>query len=223
MVMVDRTKKKYQVLLVDNRTLVRRGLRMILECEPDIAICGEATTASEAVELARRNWPDLVFLNPQLQAFGRSESTRKIHAVSPQSHVIMLTLLDSENLAGKAFDGDGLIEVIRTNVEKVVLEAVARVRARKCLPANGSTGRVCASGITRQAIEDHPLGPSLSSRETQVLTLLAEGHTARETALSLGISDRTVESHRNHIMRKMKFPSYSHLIRFAVRNSLVAP
>jgi DNA-binding NarL/FixJ family response regulator len=223
MVMVDRTKKKYQVLLVDNRTLVRRGLRIILECEPDIAICGEATTASEAVELARRHWPDLVFLNPQLQAFGRSESTRKIHAVSPQSNVIMLTLLDSENLAGKAFDGDGLIEVIRTNVEKVVLEAVARVRARKCLPANGSTGRVCASGIIRQAIEDHPLGPSLSSRETQVLTLLADGHTTRETALSLGISNRTVESHRSHIMRKMKFPSYSHLIRFAVRNSLVAP
>lgn len=222
--------KSFRVLIADDQPVVRRGLRALLETQPGVEICAEARTGLEAVEQAKRTRPDLVILDvamPELHGLDaivamRQELTSTMYLI----HSIHL----SAELAREALKAGALGYVLKSDGEQDLLTAVEQLRrhqpyfttrlavamAENFVAANGNGHSSNANGNKNG---DSPL----TERELGVLQMLAEGKSNKEVAAAMNVSVRTIESHRNRIMHKMHFGSFSELVRYAVRNSLVEP
>ena len=214
----------YRILLADDHAIVRRGLRAILESQPGIEICGEALTGVEAVEQVRKQKPDLVVLDLTMPELNGLEAVRAIRQDSPETEVLVLTMHFSEDLAREVLRCGALGYVLKSDADTELLAAVDHVREHQPF----FTGRLAATMVQSfvQGTEGgagQAAASPLTPREMEVVQLLAEGKSNKQAASALNVSTRTVESHRNHIMRKMEFASFSDMVRFAVRNNLVEP
>jgi len=218
--------KPYRVLVVDDHDVVRRGVRALLEGQPGVEIYSEAATGTEAVEHVKRGKPDLVILDLTMPEMNGLEAARVIREASPQTDVLVLSMHFSEEIAREVLRVGARGYVLKSDANTELLAAVQRLRQGKSF----FTSRLTASmadlfvhGVSSSTAEGQIPGLPLTQRELEIVRLLAEGKSNKEAAASIGVSTRTVESHRNHIMRKMKFASFSDLIRFALRNNLVEP
>lgn len=219
--------RPYRVLLADDHPVVRRGLRAILETQRDIEVCGEAADGREAVDLAKKAKPDLVLLDLTMPAMNGLEVTTALREHSPETDVLVLSMHFSEELAREVLRCGALGYMLKSDADYELLEAIDRVRRHQPfftskLASAMAQNFVDGSTETSVGANGKP-GSPLTDRELQVVQLLAEGKSNKEVAGALAVSTRTVESHRSHIMHKMNFVSFSELIRFAVRNNLVAP
>jgi DNA-binding NarL/FixJ family response regulator len=217
----------YRVLIVDDHPVVRRGLRALFDDRPGIDVCGELTTGVQAVEFVKKNKPDLVILDLTLPEMNGLDAARAIRQDSPSTQVLILSMHFSEDLAREVLRAGALGYVLKSDADTELLAAVDHARRR--LPFFTST---LAHAMTQSFVDGtaaaggdaSPLpGTPLTEREVQVVQLLAEGKSNKEVATALSVSTRTIESHRNHIMRKMNFGSFSDLVRFAIRVNLVNP
>lgn len=217
--------KPYRVLLADDHPVVRRGLRAILETQRDIEVCGEAADGREAVDLARRVKPDLVLLDLTMPEMNGLEVTTALREHLPETDVLVLSMHFSEELAREVLRCGALGYMLKSDADNELLEAIDRVRRHQPFFTSKLASAMAQNfvdGSSEASVSGKPTS-SLTDRELQVVKLLAEGKSNKEVAGALGVSTRTVESHRNHVMHKMNFASFSELIRFAVRSSLVAP
>ncbi len=212
----------YQILLVDDHAVVRHGLRALLDSQPDIEICGEAATGPEALELVRRERPDLIILDLTLPGMDGLEVMEAVRQQSPTTEILVLTMHFSDELARAVLRAGARAYVLKSDADLDLLAAVDHVRHHQPF-FTSQLAQAMAQNFLQFPTQSGPNGISLTAREVEVITLLAEGKSNKEAAASLGVSTRTVESHRNHIMRKMEFVSFSDLVRFAVRENLVAP
>ena len=212
----------YRILLVDDHAVVRRGLRTLLACQPDIEVCGEAATGPDALELVRRERPDLLMLDLTLPGMDGLEVMEAMRQQSPTTEILVLTMHFSDELARAVLRGGARGYVLKSDADIDLLAAVDHVRHHQPFFTSQLAQAMAQNFMLAPAAGGHN-GISLTPREIEVVTLLAEGKSNKEAAASLGVSTRTVESHRNHIMRKMEFVSFSDLVRFAVRENLVAP
>lgn len=219
--------RPYRILIVDDHPVVRRGLRALFDERPGIDICGELTTGPQAVEFVKKNKPDLVILDLTLPEMNGLDVARAIRQDSPSTQVLILSMHFSEELAREVLRAGALGYVLKSDADTELLAAVDHARRR--LPFFTST---LARTMTQNFVEGtgpasadaSPIpGTPLTEREVQVVQLLADGKSNKEVATALGVSTRTIESHRNHIMRKMNFGSFSELVRFAIRANLVSP
>jgi DNA-binding NarL/FixJ family response regulator len=216
--------KTYRILLADDHTLVRQGLRRLLEAQPGFEVCSEASTGVEAVEQAKTSKPDLAVLDLTMPEMNGLEACRKIHVALPKTDFLILSMHLSEAIAREALRSGARAYILKSDAESELLTAIQHLRQGKSF----FTGRLAASmvdsflhGVTS---EDTPLpGVPLTNREIKIVQLLGMGKSNKEVARVLTVSTRTVESHRSHIMHKMKFSTFSDLVRFAVRNQLVEP
>jgi DNA-binding NarL/FixJ family response regulator len=217
----------YRVIVVDDHPVVRRGLRAILETQRDIEIYGEAADGLAAVELVKKSKPDLVLLDLTMPEMNGLDVTAAVRECSPGTEVLVLSMHFSEELAREVLRSGALGYMLKTDADTELLEAIERVRRHQPFFTNQ-----LASAMAQNFLDAPPepeVGENgkpvsqLTEREVQVVQLLAEGKSNKEVAGALGVSTRTVESHRNHIMRKMNFTSFSDLIRFAVRSNLIVP
>ncbi len=211
--------------MVDDHPVVRRGVRAILESQPGIEVCCEASNGVEAMEYVKRGKPDLVVLDLTMPEMNGLEVTTAVREQSPETEVLVLSMHFSEELAREVLRCGALGYVLKSDVDAELLEAVDHVRQHKPF-FTSKLAVTMAQNFVAGPAEGDPDGQSdlpLTEREIQVVQLLAEGKSNKEVAATLGVSTRTVESHRNHIMHKMNFASFSDLIRFAVRSNLVAP
>ena len=214
--------KPYRILVVDDHPVVRTGLRALLTSQPGVELCCEASTGPEAVAQVKRHKPDLVMLDLTLPEKSGLEILEEIHAESPETEVLILTMHFSEEIAREALRLGALGYVLKSDADTELLAAVDNARHHQPFftsqlaftmaqnfisPGSGSSGEGDA--------------PPLTARELQVVQLLAEGKANKEVAAELKVSTRTIESHRHHIMKKMSFTSFSDLVKFAVRNNLV--
>ncbi|MGC2506554.1 MAG: response regulator transcription factor [Candidatus Acidiferrales bacterium] len=221
------TSRPYRVLIVDDHPVVRRGLRALFDDRIDIEVCGELTTGVQAVEFVKKNKPDLVIMDLTLPEMNGLDAARAIKQDSPSTQILILSMHFSEELAREVLRAGALGYVLKSDADTELMAAVDHARRR--LPFFTST---LARTMTQNFVEG-PAPPSadagpvpgapLTEREVQVVQLLAEGKSNKEVAAALDVSTRTVESHRNHIMRKMNFASFSELVRFAIRANLVNP
>lgn len=211
--------KPYRILIVDDHAVVRVGLRAILETQNGLEIVGEADAAAPALEEIRRIKPDLAIVDLTLPDANGLDLIDMIHQESPDTSVMVLTMHFSEEVAREVLKAGALGYVLKSDAYTDLLVAVDQIRHKQpyftsrlalTMAQNFVDGSGAAANVSQ-----------LTEREIQVITLLAEGKSNKEVAAKLDISTRTIESHRNHIMRKMRFQSYSDLVRFAVRNSLV--
>jgi DNA-binding NarL/FixJ family response regulator len=219
--------RPFRVVIVDDHPVVRRGLRALFDERPGIEVCGELTTGVQAVEFVKKNKPDLVIMDLTLPEMNGLDAARAIKAESPSTQILILSMHFSDELAREVLRAGALGYVLKSDADTELLAAVDHARRR--LPFFTST---LARTMTQNFVEGPAPAPAeggpvpgtpLTEREVQVVQLLAEGKSNKEVAALLSVSTRTVESHRNHIMRKMNFGSFSELVRFAIRANLVNP
>jgi two-component system response regulator NreC len=207
-----------RLLIVDDHAIVRSGLRLLLESEEDIECVGEAGSAEEAVRLARREQPDVVLLDVVMPGRSGIEATPDILAAAPEAQVLVLSMQDDPSYVREAFAAGAAGYILKEAAEAEVVQAVHEVSAggRYVHPTLGAR-LVVADQQARARAEADPL----SEREREVLRLLALGHTNQEIAKMLYISVRTAETHRAHIMQKLRLSTRAELVRYAIANDLL--
>ena len=210
-----------RILLADDHEILRKGLRSLFEAISGWSVCGEADNGEEAVRLAAEMKPDIVVLDIGLRGLNGVEAARQIKAGDSGIEVLIFTMHDSEDLIRETLRVGARGYVLKTDKEQTVIDAVDALAKHK--PFFTST--------VSQTLLDHLLMSTarsdetsvLSTRECQIVQLLAEGRSNKQIASAMLISVKTVESHRATIMRKLGFTSIVQLVRYAIRNNLVKP
>jgi two-component system response regulator NreC len=206
------------VLIVDDHAVVRSGLKLLLQAEQDIEVVGEGGTAEQAVLRAQMHKPDVVLLDVVMPGKSGLEALPDVLQVSPKSRVLVLSMQDDPRYVREAFDAGASGYVLKEAADAELVAAVREVAQGGSYvhPALGARLAVAEAKARREAEED-----PLSEREHEVLRLLALGHTNQEIAKMLFISVRTAETHRAHIMQKLRLTSRADLVRYALERGFV--
>jgi len=207
-----------RVLIVDDHGVVRSGLRLVLTGAGDIEVAGEAADVDEAISLARESLPDVIVLDVVMPGASGIQAAPRILNASPASKLLMLSMLDDPSYVREAFGAGAAGYVLKEAAESELVQAVRDVaRGRRYLdPALGAR---LAAGVP---VATRARADPLSEREQEVLRLLALGHTNQEIAGMLYISIRTAETHRAHIMRKLRLATRAELVRYAISSGLLS-
>jgi len=203
-----------RILIVDDHAVVRRGVRSLLEAQPEWEIVGEASTGRSALEMVERQNPDVVVLDLSLPELHGLEVTRRIRSSFPRVAVLVLTMHQSEELARQLREAGARAFVLKSDADQDLVKAVEALRA-------GDT--FFSATVTGVVTDGHERPMHVTPREREIIQLVAEGQSTKEIAAQLDISIKTVESHRTNIMRKLGLRSLSEMVRFAIRNGIVQP
>ena len=211
-----------RILIVDDHAVVRRGVRALLEMQKGWEVVGEAQTGREGVDLARRLRPDIVVLDVSLPELNGLDAARQIRRESPQSEILVLTMHHSEELARDVLQAGARGYVLKSDADENLIAAVESLRRHKPFLTSKVTEFVLDDYLRRADVSAAEMPHSgVTPREREIIQLLAEGKTNKEVAAALGVSVKTIESHRANIMRKLHLPSLSDLVRYAIRNKIV--
>jgi DNA-binding NarL/FixJ family response regulator len=214
-------KEKIRVLLVDDHTVVRKGIRALLEQEPDIEVVGEAEDGLRGVQACVEHEPDVAILDMALPLLSGVEAARKIREKLPNTRILILSMYDDEEYIMDSFKV-GVSGYILKDV--VVSDLVAAVRSiyRGSTFLSPSVSEKLRRQLQTGQAGSSRHGPSkLTARERQILKLIADGHTSRQISEILKISFKTVQTHRAHIMEKLGVHSTAELTRYAVTKGIV--
>lgn len=209
--------KRIRILLADDHAVVRQGFKMILSAQSDMEIVGEAGNGREAVELAESLKPDIVVMDVAMPELNGIEATRRLAASTPHCRVVALSM-HKDNVYVR--------EILRAGARGYLLKdsvAADVVSAIRAVARGESYLHPAVSNAVLDDYRKHVTNPIdlLSSREREVLQMLAEGKTNKEIAGVLNLSVYTVDAHRGRIMEKLNVHSINELVRFAVRNGLI--
>lgn len=208
-----------KVLLADDHSLVRTGIKGILERSPDIRVVAEASDGQEAVNQYKSVRPDVVILDISMPGMDGLETTKSILAVDPQARILMLTMYPERQYAVRALKAGALGYITKGTSTAELHSAVRSVATRKRFLSeegiDAVTTRLLAGGPSASLIE------SLSDRELQVLCMIARGRRIVEIADELGVGAKTVETYRGRLLRKLGLRNNADICRFAYDNALV--
>jgi DNA-binding NarL/FixJ family response regulator len=208
------------ILVAEDHEITRRGIRALLE-DRGWNVCAEATNGREAVALAASKAPHVAILDLSMPELNGIEATRQILKVSPATKVLIFTVQDSEDLAREVLSAGAQGYVLKTDAASDLVSAVIDILSgTPHLSARISPPR---SDSARCRVAPPGEVPTLTAREREITQLLAEGKTNGRIARILGISIKTVETHRGNIMHKLGLESIVELVHYAVRNQLVEP
>jgi two-component system response regulator NreC len=207
-----------RVLLVDDHAVVRSGLRLLLDAEEDIEVVGEAGDPREAVFEARSLKPDVVLMDVVMPGGSGIEATPAVLKEAPESKVLVLSMQDDPRYVREAFAAGASGYVLKEAVDAEVVGAIREVAGGGHYVHPSLGARLVTAEAKEQARAD---ADPLSDREREVLRLLALGHTNQEIAETLYLSVRTVETHRAHIMQKLRLSTRAELVRHAISEGLL--
>ena len=208
-----------RILLADDHGVLRAGLRVLLNAEPGLQVVGEAASGHETLRVAGELRPDMVLLDLSLPDLSGIEVTRRLKASLPETRVLILTLHEDERLLREAMQVGAAGYIIKRAMETELINAV-RVVWRGDLYVHPAMTRALLQKDSLAVGDKHPVEP-LTPRDAEVLRLIAQGYTNREAAEALGISMRTVESHRANIMGKLGLRGRAELVRYAREHGLL--
>lgn len=206
------------VVLADDHAVLRTGIRLLLEQEGITAV-GEAATATEAVECAAEHEPDIVLMDVTMPGGSGIDAIPRVLEASPRSRVLMLSMHDDPTYVHGAFSAGASGYVLKDAADAELVAAIREV-AGGATYVNPALGARMIAAETKHLAEERE--DPLSTREHEVLQLLALGHTNQEIAEQLFISVRTAETHRAHIMRKLGLRSRAELVRYALKHHVLA-
>ncbi len=216
--------KKTRLLLVDDHQVVRRGVAGVIgDSRPDWEVCGEASTGREAVAAAASLRPDIVVMDISMPDMNGLEAMREILKDNPCTQVLILSMHESEQIVRDVLGAGARGYILKQDAGNDLITALEAVRQHK-LYFTSRVSEVVLSGYLGHAAADalpEAFSGRLSSREFQIVKLVAESKSNKEVAHILDISVKTVESHRAHIMEKLGFHSVTELVRYAIRNNIV--
>jgi two-component system, NarL family, response regulator NreC len=207
-----------RVLIVDDHAVVRAGLAMLVNAENDLEAVAEAGSARDAIFEARSAKPDVVLMDVMMPEQSGIEVVPQLLKEHPEAKVLVLSMQDDPRYVREAFEAGASGYVLKEAADAEVVAAIREVAAggRYVHPELGAR-LVSAETAERRRAEEDPL----SDREREVLRLLALGHTNQEIAKELFISVRTAETHRAHIMQKLRLSSRAELVRYALAEGLL--
>jgi DNA-binding NarL/FixJ family response regulator len=203
-------------LLADDHEIVRRGMKLLLEQEQGWSVCGETSSGRAAVELAVVHQPEVAILDVFMPELNGIEASRQIHTASPTTEILLYTMYNSEQLSREAACAGARGFVLKTDPATKIVAAIREVldcRGDESSSPGGRPHRSQRSSTTSAA--------RLTSREREIAQLIAEGKTNWCISTILGISTKTVETHRWNLMHKLGLESVVELVHYAVRNHLV--
>jgi DNA-binding NarL/FixJ family response regulator len=209
--------KKIRILLADDHAMVRQGFRMILAAQPDMEIVGEAGNGREAVELAGELQPDVVVMDVAMPELNGIEATRRITTASPRTRVLALSMYKDSVYVREILRAGARGFLLKDAIDRDLLAAVRSVAGGEGY-LSPAVSEAVLSDYRRHVTDPLDL---LSSREREVLQMIAEGKTNKDIATALDLSVYTVDAHRGRIMEKLNLHSVGELVRFAVRKGLV--
>ncbi len=210
-------REKIRILLADDHAVVRQGFKMILAAQPDMEIVGEAGNGREALDLAGQLQPDVIVMDVAMPELNGIEATRRVADLSPRSRVLALSMHKDSVYVREILRAGARGYLLKDSISSDLLAAVRAI-------ARGEGYLI--PGVSDAVLNDyrrHVTDPIdlLSSREREVLQMIAEGKTNKEIATVLNLSVYTVDAHRGRIMEKLNVHSVTDLVRFAVRSGLV--
>jgi two-component system, NarL family, response regulator NreC len=212
-----------RILLVDDHTVLRDGLRALLEKQADMAVVGEAADGRDSVRLAEEQSPDVVIMDIAMPNMNGIEATRRILAANPRIGVVILSMHQDESYVLRSLKAGAKGYLLKDSLRSDVIDAIRAVyQGRSFLTRK--VGRILQEDYIRQ-LEQRGLDDSydlLTDREREVLQLVAEGRTNKEVAAMLNVSITTVETHRTHILQKLDLHSIPELILYAVRKGIIS-
>jgi two-component system NarL family response regulator len=209
-----------RVLLVDDHRLMRDGLRALLEAEADIDVVGEASDGRSALEAVKRLAPHVVVMDVAMETLNGIEATRTLAANHPEVRVVALSTYSDRCYVLNMLDAGAAGYVPKACASDELVQAIRAVAGGKSYLSPEVTGLVVGSCLDKQ--QSRSAYTLLSSRERQVLQLIAEGRTSPQISGSLAIAVKTVESHRRNIMRKVGLHNVAELTKYAVREGLTS-
>lgn len=212
---------KIRILLADDHTILREGIRSLLDDEPDMEVVGEAEDGMQAIKLANQLEPDVVIMDIAMPLLNGLEATRQIRRNHPQTKVLILTMHENEEYIRQVLASGAMGYILKDAAARELLDAIRAVHRGEA---------ILSPAITRLVIEDYlrwgELQPqnditNLSPRERQVLQLIAEGYTNKQIAEILSISIKTVQAHRASIMSKLDLHDRGELIKYAIQKKII--
>ncbi len=215
--------KKLRILLADDHVVVRAGLRRLLESEPAWCVCGEAGTGSEAVALAGQLRPDVAILDISMPELNGLDATRRIKRSSPKTEVIIFTGQETEELIVQVFEAGARSYILKTDLQTHLFEAIRCAAIHKPYFTSATGEVVFAKFLRRRGnrAEDSGQQSRLSVREREIVQVLCEGLSNKAAAAKLGISVKTIETHRATVMKKLGLKAFSEMVRYAIRNKII--
>lgn len=207
-----------RVLIVDDHAVVRAGLRLLLDAEPDIEVVGEAGSIDQAIFEARALKPDIILMDVVMPGRSGIEGSPAVLHEAPDAKVLVLSMQDDPTYVREAFAAGASGYVLKEAADAELVAAIREVASggKYVHPSLGAR-LAAAESDSRNHVDDDPL----SDREREVLRLLALGHTNQEIAKMLYISVRTAETHRAHIMQKLRLSTRAELVRYALAHGLL--
>ncbi len=218
--------KPLRILIADDHEVVRQGVRALIEGEKGWEVCGVADTGREAVLLTEQLEPDIVILDMNMPGLNGLEAARQIKRLRPATEILIFTGEDTDALIRRIFEAGAKSFVLKSDAGKYLIEAIQALAQHKPFFTKKASDVVFArfaAGAEKPAAGRRPDHDRLSPRERELVQLLAEGKSNKETAGALGISTRTAEVHRAAILRKLNIKSLPELVRYAIRNHVIQP
>jgi two-component system response regulator NreC len=215
--------KKLRILLADDHVVMRAGLRVLLERQPHLEVVGESENGREAVELSASLKPDVVVMDVGMPVLNGIEATKTIVGQHPATAVVILSMHSDEAYVMRALKAGARAYLLKDSAAADLISAIQAVSQNKAF-FSPKVSRILAEDYVRVlkqkgAVDSYDL---LTSREREILQLLAEGKANKEVAAALNISPYTVETHRSHILEKLNLHNPAELILYAVRKGIIS-
>ncbi len=206
-----------RIVVADDHTIVRQGLRALLEGQDDFEVVAEAGDGREALQLAREHGPDVLVMDLAMPGLNGVDATRQLHEEQPSTRVVVLSMHASAEYVRPAIAAGARGYLIKGSDLSDLVAAIRTVASGKAFVSPE------AAAVLVDAAGPGAAGSELSSREREVLQLVGEGHSSAEIAELLGLSVKTVEGHRQRLMAKLEAGNVAGLVRHAIRLGLVDP
>jgi DNA-binding NarL/FixJ family response regulator len=211
-----------RLLLADDHALFRAGLRLLLRGIADTEVVAEAADGDDAIALAKQYRPDLVLMDISMKGRNGIEATEQIRRLLPETRVIMLSMLESEDFIAHALRAGASGYLLKDSAEAELELALAAVTRGETYLSPRVSKQLVEAYLRSAPLDVSPLG-LLSARQREILRLIAEGRSTKEIAYELGVSVKTVETHRAQIMERLDIHDVPGLVRFAIRNGIISP
>ncbi|MEU1849363.1 response regulator transcription factor [Streptomyces sp. NPDC019990] len=212
-----------RILLADDHHLVRRGVRLILDSEPDLTVVAEAGDGAEAIEAARTHHPDLAVLDIAMPRLTGLQAARDLSRIQPELRILILTMYDNEQYFFEALAAGASGYVLKSVADRDLVEACRATMRDEPFLYPGAVNALIRNYLDRVREGQSLPARAITDREEEILKLVAEGHTSQEIADILVISSKTVERHRANLLQKLDLKDRLELTRYAIRVGLIEP
>jgi DNA-binding NarL/FixJ family response regulator len=212
---------KTRIVVADDHAIVRQGLRLILEGQPDMEVVGEAGDGAEAVALAQEVRPHLLVLDVSMPRLTGLQAARQVTKLVPEVRILILSMHDNEQYFFEALRAGASGYVLKSAIDRDLVEGCRAAMRGEPFFYAGAVQALIRDHLERVRQGETLAGDPLTERESEIVKLIAEGHTSREIAELLVISERTVERHRENILDKLDMRDRVELTRYAIRRGLI--